>query len=355
VLDLGIVIVNWNTRDFLRECLRSVYASRGDFTFRVCVVDNASGDGSAAMVRAEFPQALVVESKTNVGYPAGNNLGLKAFGFGPHPTSPPTPVLSPLSIASNDGEGGGVARPVPLSAVRPASRSEDGKANGGSAGEGGEVPRYALLLNPDTVLPETALADMLAYMGAHPRCGAAGPKLVLPNGQLDLACRRSFPTPEVSFYRMIGLSKLFPRSRLFGRYNLTYLDPDVEAEVDSVVGAFMLVRREAIAQAGLMDEAFFMYGEDLDWAFAIKQAGWKVRYNPAVTVLHVKRAASRLSRRAQVAFEESMLIFYYKHYAATTSPLLGALVVLGIRLRLAWTLLRERLASPARRASPAEA
>ena len=325
MFDLGIVIVNWNTRDLLRECLRSVYASRGDFTFQVCVVDNASGDGSAAMVRAEFPQVQVITSPTNVGYPAGNNLGLRAFDFGPH-APPPSPERS-------SGEGGGVAR---------------------SAGVGGEAPHYALLLNPDTVLPETALADMLAYLEAHPRCGAAGPKLVLPSGQLDLACRRSLEF-DAFVYRMLGLSRLFPRSRRFGRYNLTYLSPDAETEVGSVVGAFMLVRREAIAQAGLLDEAFFMYGEDLDWAFAIKQAGWEVRYNPAVTVLHVKRAASRMSRRAQVAFEESMLIFYYKHYAASTHPLLGALVVLGIRLRLAWTLLRERLAQPKGRAAPAKA
>ena len=304
MLDLGIVIVNWNTHDLLRDCLRSVYASRGGLAFQVCVVDNASADGSAAMVRAEFPQAQLIESETNVGYPAGNNLGLRALGFGPGLTT---------------------------------------------------GPRYALLLNPDTVLPENALAEMLAYMDARPTCGIVGPKLVLPNGELDLACRRSFPTPEVSFYRMIGLSRLFPRSPRFGRYNLTYLSPDVETEVDSVVGAFMMVRREASAQAGLMDEAFFMYGEDLDWAFAIKQAGWEVRYNPAVTVLHVKRAASRRSRRAQIAFEESMLIFYYKHYAAVTPPLLGALVVLGIRLKLAWTLLRERFARRNLAAASAEA
>ncbi len=319
MLDLGIVIVNWNTGDLLRECLRSVYTSSGGLAFQVCVVDNASADGSAAIVRAEFPQAQLIESSTNVGYPAGNNLGLRALGFGPHPLPWPDGHPSPLSRREASGEGGG-------------------------AGVGSEVPRYALLLNPDTVLPENAVAEMLAYMDTHPRCGIVGPKLVLPNGQLDLACRRSFPTPEVSFYRMLGLSKLFPRSRRFGRYNLTYLSPDVETQVDSVVGAFMLVRREAIAQAGLMDEAFFMYGEDLDWAFAIKQAGWEVRYNPAVTVLHVKRAASRRSRRAQIAFEESMLIFYYKHYAAVTPPLLGALVVLGIRLKLGWTLLRERFA-----------
>jgi GT2 family glycosyltransferase len=182
---------------------------------------------------------------------------------------------------------------------------------------------------------------MVAYLDARPQAGIAGPKLVLPSGELDLACRRSFPTPEVSFYRLTGLSKLFPKSRLFGRYNLTYLSPDVETEVDSVVGAFMLVRGAAIAQAGLLDENFFMYGEDLDWALRLKQHGWQTRYNPAVTVLHVKRAASRRSRKAQIAFHEAMLYFYRKHYAAVTHPLVGALVVLGIRLNLAWTTLRE--------------
>lgn len=301
--DLGIVILNWNTRDLLRECLRSVYASRGPLVFEVCVVDNASADSSAEMVRTEFPHARVIENAENIGYPAGNNVGLRAFGF-----------ASPLSITNGDGEG-------------PGGRC-----------------RYALLLNPDTVLPATALADMLAYMDAHPQCGAAGPKLVLPTGQLDLACRRSFPTPEVSFYRMTGLSQIFPRSRLFGRYNLTYLSPDVETELDAVVGAFMLVRGAAIAQAGLMDEHFFMYGEDLDWCFALKQHGWQVRYNPAVTVLHVKRAASRQSSRAQVAFHEAMLYFYHKHYAAQTRWPLNWLVEFGIRFNLARTQLQERLA-----------
>lgn len=293
MLDLGIVILNWNTRDLLRECLKSVYAARGPLTYRVCVVDNASPDSSAAMVRAEFPQVLLIENPVNNGYAAGNNLGLRALGFGP--------------------------------------------------GAEGAAPRYALLLNPDTVVPPDALAGMVAYLDAHPEAGVAGPKLVLPNGQLDLACRRSFPTPEVSFWRMTGLSKLFPRSRLFGRYNLTYLDPDTEAEVDAVVGAFMLVRREAIAQAGLLDEKFFMYGEDLDWALAMRQAGWRARYNPRVSVLHVKRAASRRSRKAQIAFHEAMLYFYNKHYARVTPFWLGALVVLGIRLNLALTIAREAL------------
>jgi GT2 family glycosyltransferase len=289
-LDLGIVILNWNTRDLLRECLRSVFASRGAFWSKVCVVDNASSDGSAAMVRAEFVQAQVIESPTNNGYAAGNNLGLRAFGFGPGRT---------------------------------------------------KAPRYALLLNPDTVVPANALADMLEYIDARPRCGVAGPKLVLPNGDLDLACRRSLAF-DAFVYRMLGLSRLFPRSPRFGQYNLTYLSPDVETEVGSVVGAFMLVRREAITQAGLLDEAFFMYGEDLDWAAAIHRAGWQVRYNPAVTVLHVKRAASRQSHRAQIAFHEAMLYFFRKHYAARVPRPLGWLVLLGIYFNLYWTRLRER-------------
>jgi len=296
--DLGIVILNWNTRALLRECLQSIFASRGTLAFQVCVVDNASVDGSADMVREEFPAALVIASPVNGGYAAGNNLGLRALGFGA-------------------GLTGG--------------------------------PRFALLLNPDTVVPPDGLAQMVAYLEAHPGTGAAGPKLVLPNGELDLACRRSLAL-DAFIYRMVGLSWLFPRSRTFGKYNLTYLSPDVETEVGAVVGAFMLVRREAIAQAGLLDEGYFMYGEDLDWSFAIRRAGWDIRYNPAVTVLHVKRAASRQSHRAQIAFHEAMLYFFRKHYAAQTPRLLSAVVLLGIYLNLYWTRLRERFT---RRAAPA--
>lgn len=282
-MDLGIVIVNWNTRDLLRDCLRSVLASQGDFTYRVIVVDNASADGSAEMVRAEFPDVTLIANAENVGYPRANNQGFRALGF------------------------------------------EQGCSD--------DAPRYALALNPDTQLPPDALAAMIAYMDADETIGVAGPKLILPDGSLDLACRRSFPSPEISFYRMVGLSKLFPRSRRFGRYNLTYLNPDVETEVDSVVGAFMMVRREAIQRVGLFDETFFMYGEDLDWAFRIKQAGWKVMYNPRVTVRHVKRAASRQSRRAQQEFYRAMLIFYRKHYRRTTPWWLHSLVLAGLALK----------------------
>lgn len=286
-LDLAIVILNYNTRDLLRACLRTVYASQGDASCAVCVVDNASSDGSAEMVQAEFPQATLIASPVNGGYPYGNNLGLRHFGWSDQP----------------------------------------------GAGDPAATPRYALLLNPDTELPPTALAGMLAFMDARPQCGVAGPKLVRLDGSLDLACRRSFPTPQVSLYRMAGLSKLFPKSPRFGRYNMTYLDPGQTTEVDSVVGAYMQVRSEAIHDVGLLDESFFMYGEDLDWAYRMKQRGWQVWYNPAVTVLHVKEAASKTSNKARYEFYRAMLVFYRKHYQATTPLLLHWAIVGGIRLR----------------------
>jgi N-acetylglucosaminyl-diphospho-decaprenol L-rhamnosyltransferase len=167
---------------------------------------------------------------------------------------------------------------------------------------------------------------------------------VMPTGKLDLACRRSFPTPEVSLWRMTGLSKHFPKSKRFGRYNVTYLDEHLETEVDCVVGAFMMVRREAIDRVGLLDEAFWMYGEDIDWAFRIKQAGWKTLYYPKVTVLHVKRAASRQNPRTRIEFQRASLIFYRKHYAATTPRWLHLAVLIGLLLkggRPLWSELRK--------------
>lgn len=322
--DLSVVILNYNTRDRLRECLQSLAAARAVFLpatsevggrrwqvggasfddrsnlepatsdlvrgprTEVFVVDNASTDGSADLVAAEFPWVCLIRSPHNGGYAYGNNLALQR-----------------------------------------------------AAG------RYCLLLNPDTVVPANALADMVAFLDAHPEAAVAGPKLVRADGSLDLACRRSFPSPEVSLYRLLGLSRLFPKSRRFGRYNLTYLDPDEPAEVDSVVGAFMLVRREAIEQVGLLDESFFMYGEDLDWAWRMKERGWKVLYNPAVTVLHHKGEASRqASDRALLAFYDAMRIFYRKHYAARSPLLLNWLVELAISARLLLSLAKNALRPP---------
>ena len=284
MLDIAIVIVSYNTRDLLRACLRSVYASAGSITYHVTVVDNRSRDGSADMARAEFPLANVVDSPRNGGYSYANNLGLRVYGFGQRRNTL-------------------------------------------------DLPHYALLLNPDTELPPTALADMLALMERRPDLGAAGPKLVLPDGSLDKACRRSFPSPQAFIYRGIGLSKVFPRSKRFGQYNLTYLPEDIETEVDSVVGAFMLVRREAIEQAGLLDETFFMYGEDLDWAYRIKERGWKVWYYPRVQVLHRKGSASRGNPRVRVAFYQAMQIFVRKHYRQQTPRWLYCLAMSGIAVK----------------------
>ena len=302
-LDLAIVIVNFNTRELLRDCLNSISESHGDFTHLVCVVDNNSSDGSTALVRETFPQARLVESQVNGGYAYANNLGLRAMGFGD----------SQFSVLNS------------------------------------QLARYVLLLNPDTILPPSALQQMLAFMDAHPEAGAAGPRLVLPDGQLDRACRRSFPTPEIACYRLTGLSFLFPRSRRFGRYNLSYLDPAETTEVDSVVGAFMMVRGEAVEQVGLLDESFFMYGEDLDWAYRIKQAGWKIYYNADVTVLHYKEAASKGKRairlKTRYEFYRAMHLFYHKHYEATTPFWLRGLVLAGLVLRGGVALTSEGLRS----------
>lgn len=296
MLDLGIVIVNYNTRDLLRRCLQTVYASQGNFSFSVCVVDNDSRDGSAEMVAAEFPQVLLIANRENRGYPAANNQGLEAFGY---PGGP-------------------------------------------------EAPRFALLLNADTEVPPDGLAGMLDFMATHPDAGAAGPRLVRPDGSLDKACRRSFPSPEVSFYQMTGLSKLFPNSRRFGRYNLTYLDPRQMAEVDAIVGAFMLVRGEVMRQVNLLDDTFFMYGEDVDWCYRMKEAGWKIYYNPDVTVLHVKRASSRHSPRAQVEFWRAMILFYQKHYAAQTPLPVHLLITSVLKVRTELERLRQRWKSGGR-------
>jgi GT2 family glycosyltransferase len=293
-LDLAIVIVNYNVRDLMRNCLSSLYASSGPIRFSVVVVDNSSTDGSVQMVREEFPQVYVIANEENVGYPAANNQGLRSLGV-----------------------------------------------------TGDEAPRYALLLNPDTELPPLALAQLVAFLDENADVGVVGPKLVLPDGSLDLACRRGFPSPAVSIYHFLGLSRLFPASATFGRYNMTFLDENEMADVDSVVGAFMLLRTKAIRDVGLLDERFFMYGEDLDWAKRIKDAGWRVVYNPAVTVLHVKRASSRQNRRkAQYEFYRAMPIFYYKHYRRETPWWLHALVVVGIGLRAGPTIWADLWAGP---------
>jgi len=295
--DLAVVIVEHNTRRHLERCLTSLFNEGGLHALAadVWVVDNASADGGLSMVADRFPQVHRIHSAANIGYAAANNLALREAGFGDPP--------------------GGKAR-----------------------------FRHALLLNPDTIVPMGALNGLVQAVQAESDIGVAGPKLLLPDGSLDLACRRSFPTVEVSLYRFSGLSRLLPKSRRFGRYNLTFLDPEEDHDVDSVVGACMVVRGAAIEQVGLLDERFWMYGEDLDWALRMRNAGWRTVYRPAIEVHHVKRAASRGSDRARYEFQRAMWLFYEKHYAASTPRPVDGLVRLVLALRGGRRLWREMMA-----------
>ncbi len=292
---LDVVILNYNRGDLLRACLESLFASASAHQINVWVVYNASSDDSVAIVEREFPQVRLVRNERNSGFASGNNLALR-------------------QIVADE-------------------RSD-----------------YVMLLNNDTVVEPDALHTLVTYLEQHPAVGAVGPQLLLLDGSLDLACRRAFPTPAVSFYRMSGLSKLFPRSVRFGRYNMTYLDPDVETAVDALVGAAMVVRAAVVREVGLLDESFFMYGEDLDWCYRIKSYGWQIVYYPRAVIHHHKRAAS--TRRAIPsirAFYDAMRIFHRKHYAQRTVAPVNWLIEAGITGKEWWALGRNLLRPAARR------
>jgi N-acetylglucosaminyl-diphospho-decaprenol L-rhamnosyltransferase len=296
---VSVVIVNYNTRDLLEHCLDRLLASEIDRVMSIFVVDNGSSDGSVDLVHEKFPKVELIASSRNRGYAAANNLALERI----------------------------------LDRWRATGRPED---------------NVALLLNTDCFVERDSLAITAQFLDDNPAAGIVGPKLVLRDGSLDLACRRSFPKPVNALWKLTGLSRLFPDSPRFASYNLTYLDPDETAEVDSVVGAYMMVRLEAIDATGLMDDSFFMYGEDLDWAYRIKQHGWKVFYYPATAVLHYKGAtSSRQSYRLIIEFYRAMYLFHRKHYAPDMVAPLNWLITAGIIGRGAFALVRN-LFRPAR-------
>jgi N-acetylglucosaminyl-diphospho-decaprenol L-rhamnosyltransferase len=286
--DVGAIVTSYNTLELLRECLRSLRAQVGVEGLVAWVVDSASRDGSPAMVRAEFPEVRLIAMPTNVLYVRLNNVGLRD-----------------------------------LMTAEPR-------------------PRNVLLLNGDTELPSGALAHLLGVLDEYPDVGAVGPRLALPTGEIDWACRRGFPSPGASFFHMSGLARLFPRSRLFGRYRLTFLDERAMADVDSIVGAFMLVRTEVLEQVGFFDETFQMYGEDLDLARRIRASGWRVVYDGRIDVLHHKRASSKQNPRTRVHFWHAMQVFFRKHYAEATPKPLRLLIECAIGLAWAVTAMRLR-------------
>jgi len=274
-MKLSIVIVNYNTERMLKGCLESIYTGANGTPLDIWVVDNHSRDNSVAMLRSQFPRVQVIENACNVGFSKANNMVI--------------------------------------------SRSDSD---------------YILLLNPDTLVIDDAIDHVLKYMNEHPEVGIAGCKVLNRDGTLQLACRRSIPTPGVAFYRLTGLSKLFPRSRVMARYNLTYEDAEYAHEVDAVSGAFLMIRRQAVKDIGLLDERFFMYGEELDWCLRAKRAGWAVMYYPAARIVHYKGESTKYnSRKAAFEFYRAMYLFHRKHFAKDYSPVTNGLIYAGIFLR----------------------
>lgn len=278
--DLSIVILNFNTSALLRNALNSLKDTK-NIKLQIIVVDNASSDDSVAMVNAEFKEVHLIASKKNLGFAGGNNLAL--------------PYL----------EG-----------------------------------RFVLFLNSDTTTPADTLGYLVNYLDSHPDIGIITCRVDLKIGGMDLDCHRGFPTPWASLTNFVGLSKLFPKSKLFNQYHLGYLDLGTIHEVDAVTGAFLMVRKAAARDLGYWDDSFFFYGEDLDFCYRYKQAGWKIVYNPQVSIIHYKGASSGIKKESsnftaaqidtkrRIARESvrAMRIFYNKHYKTKYPWLLNQLI-----------------------------
>lgn len=275
-MDLSIVIVNYNTFALTRDTVDSILHYTYPFTVEIIVVDNRSTDDSLDKLKKYFKGKNVrfIESKENNGFAAGNNQGIK-------------------------------------------------EAKG----------RYILLLNSDTIVKENTLKNIYDYMEKHSDVGAVGCKVLLENGELDKACRRSFPNPANAF------SRLFHIKTKDNDYNLDELDDDGVYEIDCLTGAFMFIRREALNDSGLLDETFFMYGEDIDLCYRIKQEGWKIVYYGRSEILHYKGASSKKQKSKLIyEFYRAMYIYYKKHQWGDNSIFLNLLVFMGISLLCAFKL-----------------
>ncbi|MFC1485407.1 glycosyltransferase [Candidatus Latescibacterota bacterium] len=262
-MEVSVVIVSYNVSSYLDQALTTLREALEGIEAEVFVVDNASSDDSVAMVRQKYPWVTLIANDRNLGFARANNQAL----------------------------------------VR--ARGE-----------------FVLLLNPDTVLRRDTIATMISFFREHPEAGAAGCRVLNPDGSLQLACRRGFPTPGVAFFKMVGLADLFPRSRTFGAYNLTYLDPDQLTEVDAVSGSFLMARKEVLDRVGYLDEDFFMYGEDLDFCYRVKQAGWKIFYVPWTEIIHFKGESTKTvpTMKSIRDFYTAMHIFTDKHFDGRSVP-----------------------------------
>lgn len=281
---VSIIILSFNTKDLLERCLLSVAHSdieRG--SIETIVVDNNSTDGSAELLSTKFTRIKLIKNRENVGFSAGNNIGIRS-------------------------------------------------ANG----------KYILLLNSDVEVEENTISTMVKFMESRKDLGAATCRLELPTGYMDPACHRGFPTPWNSFFYMAGVERLFPRHQVLGGYHQGWKDRTTPHDVDVISGAFFLIPRTVIDKVGLLDERFFMYGEDIDWCYRIKESGYRIVFNPAVKATHYKKQSGRahhgntaLKRRTHVAFIDTMGQFYMKHYAGKYPLPVTWLVKLGIAVRKA--------------------
>lgn len=275
-MDLSIIIVNYKTLELTSDCIDSMLKSNTKgLAFEIIVVDNASEDGSIEAIQRQFPQVMTIINKENHGFSKANNLGMR--------------------IATGE---------------------------------------YILLLNSDTIVELNTLKGAHDFIKDHKHIGALGCKILLPSGKLDAACKRSFPTPMNGIYHSMHLDDAYPESVRFGAYNLTYVDENKTCSIDCIMGAFMMVPRKVIDAVGMLDEDYFMYGEDVDWCYRIKKAGYQVMYYPEVRIFHHKKASGIEKRNPKVieAFYDSMIIFYNKHYQNKYSKFTRWFVITGTNI-----------------------
>lgn len=276
--DLSIIIVNYNVKEFILNSLDSIKKSSDGFEVETIVIDNASKDGSVEAIAKQFPEVNLIASNENLGFGKANNLGLE-------------------------------------------------KAKG----------KYILLLNPDTILKEDTIAKMIEFFEKNKDAGLAGCKVLNPDGTLQLPCRRSFPGPWTAFTKVSGLSKLFPKNKLFAKYNLTYLDENKTYEVDAVSGSFMMLRREVYEKIGGFDPQFFMYGEDLDLCYRVQKAGYKVYYVHSTEIIHYKGESTKRSSIDETkVFYDAMHLFVKKHLSSSFLVELILQIAIVLRKTLAF-------------------